>query len=155
MAGDGFYDGYVAKDIITKINKLGGQLSLEDLANFQAEYVDPIKIDYNGYQVYECPPNGQGIVALMMLNILSNIDINKYEPNDYRRIHIEAEATKLAFLHRNKYLGDPNFTEIPVQKMLSKDYGMHLSNKIKEDSVLENLDIKKLENNKDTVYIVL
>ena len=150
---DGFYDGYVAKDIITKINKLGGQLSLEDLANFQAEYVDPIKIDYNGYQVYECPPNGQGIVALMMLNILSNIDINKYEPNDYRRIHIEAEATKLAFLHRNKYLGDPNFTEIPVQKMLSKDYGMHLSNKIKEDSVLENLDIKKLENNKDTVYI--
>ena len=150
---DGFYDGYVAKDIITKINKLGGQLSLEDLANFQAEYVDPIKIDYNGYQVYECPPNGQGIVALMMLNILSNIDINKYEPNDYRRIHIEAEATKLAFLHRNKYLGDPNFTEIPVQKMLSKDYGMYLSNKIKEDSVLENLDIKKLENNKDTVYI--
>ncbi len=79
----------------------------------------------------------------MMLNILSNIDINKYEPNDYRRIHIEAEATKLAFLHRNKYLGDPNFTEIPIQKMLSKDYGMHLSNKIKEDSVLENLDIKK------------
>ncbi len=150
---DGFYDGYVAKDIIAKINKLGGQLSLEDLANFQVEYVDPIKIDYNGYQVYECPPNGQGIVALMMLNILSNIDINKYEPNDYRRIHIEAEATKLAFLHRNKYLGDPNFTEIPVQKMLSKDYGMHLSNKIKEDSVLENLDIKKLENNKDTVYI--
>ena len=144
---DGFYDGYVAKDIITKINKLGGQLSLEDLANFQAEYVDPIKIDYNGYQVYECPPNGQGIVALMMLNILSNIDINKYEPNDYRRIHIEAEATKLAFLHRNKYLGDPNFTEIPVQKMLSKDYGMRLSNKIKEDSVLENFDIKKLENN--------
>ena len=68
---NGFYEGYVAKDIITKIKKLGGQLSLEDLANFEAEYVDPIYIDYNGYQVYECPPNGQGIVALMMLNILS------------------------------------------------------------------------------------
>ncbi len=149
----GFYDGYVAKDIVNKIKKLGGQLSLEDLANFQAEYVDPIKIDYNGYQVYECPPNGQGIVALMMLNILSNIDISKYEPNDYRRIHIEAEATKLAFLHRNKYLGDPNFIEIPIQKMLSKDYGMHLSSKIAENTVLKNLDIKKLEINKDTVYI--
>ena len=150
---DGFYDGYVAKDIISKIEKLGGQLSLDDLANFHPEYVDPIKIDYKGYQVYECPPNGQGIVALMMLNILSNIDINKYEPNDYRRIHIEAEITKLAFLHRNKYLGDPKFNDIPIKKMLSKDYGMHLSNKINENSVLENLDIQKLENNKDTVYI--
>ena len=89
----------------------------------------------------------------MMLNMLSNIDIKKYEPNDYRRIHIEAEVSKLAFLHRNKYLGDPKFSDIPIEKMLSKEYGLHLSNKIKENEVLENLDIQKLENNKDTVYI--
>jgi gamma-glutamyltranspeptidase/glutathione hydrolase len=149
----GFYDGYVANDIIAKINKLGGSHNLDDFINYQPEYVNPIKVDYNGYEVYECPPNGQGIVALMMLNILSNIDIKKFDPDDYRRIHLEAEVSKLAFLHRNKYLGDPNFSNIPVEKMLSKDYGLHLSKKINHSSVLENIDILNLENNKDTVYI--
>ena len=150
---EGFYNGYVANDIVNKVKKLGGDLIQEDLINFQAEYVNPIKLDYNGYEVYECPPNGQGIVALMMLNMLSNLNFTKYDPNDYRRIHIEAEVSKLAFLHRNKYLGDPKFSDIPVEKMLSKDYGLHLSKKINESSVLQNLDIRKLENNKDTVYI--
>ena len=150
---EGFYSGYVAEDMIKKLRKLGGEHTEEDFNNFEVEYVEPISIDYRGYNVYECPPNGQGIVALMMLNMLSNLDLTKYDPDDYRRIHIEAEVTKLAFLHRNKYLGDPNFINIPVKKMLSKGYGKELLNNISENSVLKNLNINRLDNNKDTVYI--
>ena len=149
----GFYDGYVAKDIVEKLQKLGGSHHIEDFANYDAEYVDPISINYRGHQVFECPPNGQGIVALMMLNMLSNLDISKYDPDDFRRIHLEAEITKLAFLHRNKYLGDPNFSDIPIKKMLSEEYGNQLFKKINENSVMKNLNIGDLENNKDTVYI--
>ena len=71
------------------------------------EYVEPIFTNYRGYDVYECPPNGQGIVALMMLNILEQFDLRSFEPDDFERVHIEAEITKIAFHHRNKYLGDP------------------------------------------------
>ena len=102
----------MAEDIIEKIRGIGGTHTIEDFSNFDVNYVEPINVPYKGYNVFECPPNGQGIVALMMLNILSNFDITKYDPNDYRRIHLEAEATKLAFMHRNKYLGDPNFPMI-------------------------------------------
>ena len=149
----GFYEGFVVDDMLEKIRQLGGSHTREDFMSYKSEYVNPIKVDYKGYEVYECPPNGQGIVALMMLNMLSNLDITKYDPNDYRRIHIEAEVTKLAFLHRNKYLGDPSFADIPIEKMLSKEYGLSLSKKIDVNSVLTDINILQLQNNKDTVYI--
>ena len=150
---EGFYSGEVAEDIIEKIRGIGGTHTIEDFSNFDVNYVEPINVPYKGYNVFECPPNGQGIVALMMLNILSNFDISKYDPNDYRRIHLEAEATKLAFMHRNKYLGDPNFSDIPIEKMLSQEYAQLLSKKINENAVMQDISISKLENNKDTVYI--
>ena len=150
---DGFYSGYVADDMIKKLRKLGGQHSGEDFISFEAEYVEPININYKGYNIYECPPNGQGIVALMMFNMLSKLDLKKYDPDDFRRIHLEAEVTKLAFLHRNKYLGDPSFSNIPIKKMLSEDYGRELLKNISETSVIKNININKLDNNKDTVYI--
>ena len=150
---EGFYTGEVAEDIIKKINSIGGTHTLDDFSNFDAEYVEPISTNYRGFDVFECPPNGQGIVALMMLNIMSNFDLSKYEPDDYRRIHLEAEVSKLAFMHRNKYLGDPAFTKIPIEKILSPEYAKSLSKKINEDSVLTDLNIMELENNKDTVYI--
>jgi len=150
---DGFYSGKVAEDILSKIKSLGGMHTIEDFENFEAEYVEPISISYRGFDVFECPPNGQGIVALMMLNILSHFDLSRYEPDDFRRIHLEAEISKLAFLHRNKYLGDPNFSHIPLEKMLSKDYAYTLSKKIRDKYILKNLSINSIENNKDTVYI--
>ena len=149
---DGFYKGYVVQDMISKIKKLGGLHTEEDFSAFEAEYVEPISTNYKGFDVFECPPNGQGIIALMMLNMLSHTDISKYHPDDFRRIHIEAEITKLAFLHRNKYLGDPNFCGMPIEKMLSADYGKSLTKKINEKSVLTNVNIQELKNN-DTVYI--
>ncbi len=150
---DGFYTGIVAEDIISKLRKLGGKHSINDFINFNANYEEPISINYRGYEVFECPPNGQGIVALLMLNILSNFDLEKYHHNDYKRLHLEAEASKIAFYHRNKYLGDPDFSDIPVEKILSKEYGAELSKLIKQEEIIKNPNIIDMPNNKDTVYL--
>ena len=117
------------------------------------EYVDPIFTNYRGYDVYECPPNGQGIVALMMLNILEEFDLRSFAADDFERVHLETEATKIAFHHRNKYLGDPKFSNVPVEKLLSKDYAKELSKKISFKKTITELDILPIENHQDTVYI--
>ncbi len=150
---NGFYTGDVAEDIINKIRKLGGTHSLKDFENLEVDYVAPVHTSYRGYELFECPPNGQGIVALLMMNILENFNLNNFPPNAFQRIHLEAEASKIAFHHRNKYLGDPAFVNIPVEEILSKDYAKKLSNMIKSNSVLRDLNIIDIPNHKDTVYI--
>ena len=149
----GFYDGWVAEDIIKKLKSYGGGHTLKDFSNLTVEYVEPIFTNYRGYDVYECPPNGQGIVALMILNILEQFDLKSFQSRQFERVHLEAEATKIAFHHRNKYLGDPKFTNIPIEKLLSKDYARELSKKISFKELINELDILPIENNKDTVYI--
>ena len=128
-------------------------IPLNDFSKLNVEYIEPISINYRGYDVYECPPNGQGIVALMLLNILDEFDLKSFGPDDLERVHLEAEASKIAFYHRNKYLGDPKFSDIPVEKLLSKDYARELSKKINYKETINDLDILSVENNKDTVYI--
>lgn len=150
---NGFYSGKVAEDIILKLRKLGGNHTIEDFLDFEAQYEEPISTDYRGYDVFECAPNGQGIVALLMLNILSNFDLSKYNHDDFERLHLEAEASKIGFFHRNKYLGDPKFTNIPVEKILSKEYSKELSKLIKLDNSLDQFKTLDMPNNKDTVYI--
>ena len=149
----GFYDGWVAEDIVNKLTSYGGGHTLKDFSSLTVEYVEPIFTNYRGYDVYECPPNGQGIVALMILNIFEQFDLRSFKPDNFERVHLEAEATKIAFHHRNKYLGDPKFTNIPVEKLLSKDYARELSKKISFKKLINELDILPIENNKDTVYI--
>ena len=148
-----FYEGEVAEDLINKLQTIGGTHTLQDLASFDAEYVNPISSSYKDYEVYECPPNGQGIVALLMLNILENFNLSNLEPNSFERIHLESEASKLAFFHRNKYLGDPVFVDIPVEKILSKNYAKELSKFIKSNTIIKDLNIKNMPNHRDTVYI--
>ncbi len=150
---DGFYDGWVADDIVKKLKSIEGRHTLNDFSNLTVEYVEPIFTNYRGYDVYECPPNGQGIVALMILNILEEFNLSSIDPDDFERVHLEAEATKIAFYHRNKYLGDPSFSNVPVEKLLSKDYAKKLSKKINYKKTIKELDILPLENHKDTVYI--
>ncbi len=150
---EGFYAGWVAEDIVKKLQSLGGTHTLKDFSNLNVEYVKPISSAYRGYDVFECPPNGQGIVALMILNILQEFDLASLGPDSLERIHLEAEASKIAFHHRNKYLGDPKFINIPLKEMLSKEYSKKLSKMIDLKKVIKNLDIHPLHNNKDTVYI--
>ncbi|MEQ8397960.1 gamma-glutamyltransferase [Thalassobaculum sp.] len=121
---DGFYTGPVADDIVKELRSLGGLHTLEDFAKAEAEWVDPIKTTFRGHDVYECPPNGQGICALMIMNILSGYDIAGL--SDVQRIHLLAEATKLAYAQRDRYVSDPRQVDVPVDWLLSEEHAKGL-----------------------------
>lgn len=118
---DAFYKGEIAEAILKASRRLGGTMTAEDLANFSAEWVDPISTEYRGWKVYELPPNGQGIAALEMLNIMENMPAGKSGPNEFAELHRRIESMKLAYSDL-RYNGDPRFAKIPVGSLLSKDY---------------------------------
>jgi len=119
---DFFYKGEIAKTIATFIQDSGGFLSLEDLADHKSEWVEPVSINYRGYDVWELPPNGQGIAALQMLQILEGYDFSEIEFGSAEHLHLFTEAKKLAFEDRAKYYADMDFTKVPVAKLLSDSY---------------------------------
>ena len=121
---DGFYTGPVAEDIVGHLRSLGGLHSLDDFAAAEAEWVTPIKTAYRGHDVYECPPNGQGICALMILNVLSGHDIADLSEID--RVHLLAEATKLAYAQRDRYVSDPRQADVPAEWLLSEGHAAGL-----------------------------
>ena len=100
----------------------GGFLSYEDLARHRSEWVEPVATDYRGHTVWELPPNGQGIAALQMLNILEGFDVAALGFGSAQYLHLLAEAKKLAFEDRARYYADPDFAEVPLERLLSKDY---------------------------------
>jgi gamma-glutamyltranspeptidase/glutathione hydrolase len=117
-----FYKGSVAKRIVEISRELGGTFTAADLAEFEAEWVTPISTDYRGWTVSELPPNGQGIAALMMLNILERYPLREWGHNTARTLHTMIEAKKLAYADMLKQVGDPRFTDIPVRQLLSKEF---------------------------------
>jgi len=119
---DAFYRGDIARAIDAYMRENGGFLSYEDLASHRSEWVEPVSVDYRGYEVWELPPNGQGIAALQMLNILEGFDLAKmgYGSADY--LHVLAEAKKLVFEDRARYYADPDFAPAPVERLVSRDY---------------------------------
>jgi len=119
---DAFYKGEIAKIICEFIQEQGGFLSVEDMANFEAEWVNPVSVNYRGYDVWELPPNGQGITALEMLNILEHYDFSTIPFESAERIHYFIEAKKLAFEDRAHYYTDPRFADVPVETLISKEY---------------------------------
>ena len=118
----GFYEGEIAQTIADFIQLQGGFLSYEDLSSFHSEWTPPVSSNYRGYDVWELPPNGQGIAALQILNILENYNLKKMGLFSSEYIHLFAEAKKLAFADRAKYYADPNFSNIPVKELISKSY---------------------------------
>ena len=117
-----FYKGPIAQAILKTSQRLGGKFTAADLAEFQAEWVEPISTDYRGWKVYELPPNGQGVAAIEMLNILSQFPMSGYIPRGAGELHTEIEAQKLAFADLRKYIGDMRFTKPPLAGMISMDY---------------------------------
>ncbi|WP_375465714.1 gamma-glutamyltransferase family protein [uncultured Methylobacterium sp.] len=113
----GFYEGPVAEDLVTRLRELGGLHTLEDFAQAAPDVVTPISTNYRGYDVYECPPAGQGLAALMMLNVLKPFDIASL--SDLDRVHLFAEACKQGYHHRDALFGDPSLHAIPVAHLLS------------------------------------
>lgn len=119
---DEFYRGSIAKRIDEFMKREGGYLRYEDLAAHKSEWVEPVSIDYRGYQVWELPPNGQGIAALQILNILKGYDIASMGFGSTDHLHHFIEAKKLAFEDRAKYYADPAFNKIPVEELISDEY---------------------------------
>ena len=120
---DAFYKGKNAKIIADFIQAQGGFLSEKDLADHHGEWVDPVSVNYRGYDVWELPPNGQGIAALQMLTILENYDLAAYGYGSPEHVHYLVEAKKLAFEDRAKYYADMEFADVPVAELLSESYG--------------------------------
>ncbi|MDH4073011.1 MAG: gamma-glutamyltransferase [Gammaproteobacteria bacterium] len=119
---DAFYKGEIAEIIDSYMAEQGGFLTYEDLAAHKSEWVEPVSTNYRGYDVYELPPNGQGIVALQMLNILEGYDLRGMGFGTANYLHTLIEAKKLAYEDRAKYYADPDFYNFPVDMLLSKEY---------------------------------
>jgi gamma-glutamyltranspeptidase/glutathione hydrolase len=119
---DVFYRGEIADRIDAFMRENGGFLRKEDLARHRSTWVDPVSVNYRGYDVYEIPPNSQGIAALQMLNILEGYDLKSLGYNSPEALHLMIEAKKLAFEDRAKFYADPEFAKIPLAGLLSKSY---------------------------------
>ncbi|MBW3598856.1 MAG: gamma-glutamyltransferase family protein, partial [Planctomycetes bacterium] len=117
-----FYEGEIARTIAEFSRENDGYLSLEDLKEHRSEWVEPVSTNYRGYDVWELPPNGQGIAVLQMLNILEGYDLKSLRPGDPKWIHLFAESKKLAFADRAKYYADMAMADVPVDWLISKEY---------------------------------
>ena len=117
-----FYQGEVAEAIVGVIKEAGGCMSVEDLASHVSTWEEPISVDYRGYRVYECPPNGQGITALIALNLLEEFDLASMTALSTERLHVMIEAVRLAFADSRWYVADPAFSRVPLRELLSKEY---------------------------------
>ncbi len=115
-----FYEGELADAVLRTSVGLGGTIAADDLGEFSSEWVEPLSIDYRGWSVYQLPPNGQGIGTLEMLNIMEHFPFPEMDPLSAGTIHLKIEAQKRAFADQRRYIGDPRFSEVPVERMLSK-----------------------------------
>jgi gamma-glutamyltranspeptidase/glutathione hydrolase len=118
---DAFYNGPMTETMVKFLDAHGGTHTLEDFRDFQPEWVEPVSTTYRGWTVYELPPNGQGIAALSMLNIMEHFPMAQYGHNSVDALHVMIEAKKLAYADMYKYVGDPRFSQIPVKELISKD----------------------------------
>jgi gamma-glutamyltranspeptidase / glutathione hydrolase len=117
-----FYKGKIAQAILATSHELGGTMAADDLAAFSSEWVDPISTAYRGWTVYELPPNGQGMAALEMLNLMETSPASTDGPSSVSELHKKIEAMKLAYADLHRYDADPRFAKVPVKGLLSKDY---------------------------------
>jgi gamma-glutamyltranspeptidase / glutathione hydrolase len=118
---DAFYNGPMTETMVKFLDAHGGTHTLEDFRDFQPEWVEPVSTTYRGWTVYELPPNGQGIAALSMLNIMELFPMAQYGHNSVDALHVMIEAKKLAYADMYKYVGDPRFSSIPVKELISKE----------------------------------
>jgi gamma-glutamyltranspeptidase/glutathione hydrolase len=150
----GFYEGPVAEDMVLRLRALGGLHTLDDFASQQSVYETPISVTYADHEVYECPPNGQGIVALMMLKALAGFDLSDQKYTEADRIHLLAEVTKAAYSARDAYFCDPVANPFDVSRYLSDEYAdqTHAGISLRRSS--SALVMAEVEH-KDTIYLAV
>ncbi|NQV84786.1 MAG: gamma-glutamyltransferase [Rhodospirillales bacterium] len=149
---EGFYAGPVAEDIVSYLNSLGGVHSLDDFAAQDSEFLDPITSTYRDYAVSTVPPSNPGLTTLMILNILEGFDLASYGPTSTERLHLMAEATRLAYNAREEAVGDPNFVDVDVETLISKQWAEEARSKIRLDQTMD-LPYISPPAHPDTVYL--
>ena len=154
---EAFYKGEIARSIGDYFKANGGYLSYEDMAAHEGEWVEPVSSNYRGYDVWELPPNSQGIAALQILNVLEGYDFSKIPFGSAEHIHLFVEAKKLAFADRARFYADPAFSPAPVQRLISKDYAAQRRSLISMDKALKEVQPgtpRQLEEG-DTIYMTV
>jgi gamma-glutamyltranspeptidase/glutathione hydrolase len=117
---DAFYEGDIAERLVAYAQRSGGLLTRKDLADYRAQWQEPIGVDYRGHRVLECPPNGQGIAALMALNAIAEVDLARYPRDSPECWHVLIEATKQAMVETQRHVADPRFADMPIAEMLAR-----------------------------------
>ncbi len=153
---DAFYKGDIARTIDTFMKKNEGFLSYKDLADHTSTWIEPVSVNYRGFDVWELPPNGQGIAALQMLNILEGYDFSKIPYGSAEHIHLFTETKKLVFEDRAKFYADPDFVKIPVKSLLSKEYAAERRQLINPKKALGRIEAgNPALKDGDTIYLTV
>jgi gamma-glutamyltranspeptidase / glutathione hydrolase len=155
---DAYYNGPMTETMVKFLNAHGGTHTLEDFRDFQPEWVEPVSTTYRGWTVYELPPNGQGIAALSMLNIMERFPMAQYGHNSADALQVLIEAKKLAYADMYKYVGDPRFTPVPVKELISKDLAEQRAklidmNKAACQVVPSNISAELNKHGNSTIYL--
>ena len=150
-----FYEGEIAEKIVRFSDEHDGLLQLDDFALHTSDWVQPINTEYRGVRVYEIPPNGQGITALMMLNILENTALREMVHLSAESVHIYCEAFKLALSERDRFVADSTFNTIPVDALLSKQFAKKQFSRIDPDQCLAHPPVSGLPHHRDTICLTV
>jgi gamma-glutamyltranspeptidase / glutathione hydrolase len=151
---DAFYTGAIAADMVDTLRGIGGLHTLEDFAAHGTETTVPIGTVYEGYDVWQCPPNGPGITMLVMLNILSRFDLTQFPAMSVERFHLEAEAARVAYMMREQYIGDPAHVDVDVVRILAREFADSYGERIRLDRMLDLPDVAP-PMNPSTIYITV
>ena len=152
--GASFYSGNIAKTVSTFIKEQGGFLTIDDLQKYKPEWINPVSTNYRGFDIWELPPNGQGIAALQILNILEQYDVSNMGHNSAEYIHLFTEAKKLAYEDRAKYYADMNFADVPVEELISKEYALERNKLINLKKSASSYNSGIFEDG-DTIYMTV
>jgi len=152
---DVFYRGEIAEAMVACSRQNGGLITMQDLSEHTSTWVTPISSNYHGYDIYECPPNGQGLVALLALNILEGYDLQSLGHNSPEYLHLLIEAIKLAFADADRYVADPDFVDIPLKNLLSKSYAQQRRLLIDMNKAKQAVEAGIPGTEGDTVYLAV
>ncbi|MCX2724942.1 gamma-glutamyltransferase [Roseibium salinum] len=152
---DAFYSGPIAEDIVTALQSRGGLMTRDDLAACHTTAVSPVLRDYKGHTVAELPPNGQGIIALIMLGILERFDLDKMDPLGPERFHLEMEAARIAYAVRDKFVTDPGHMDICHSHLVGEEYLARLAEQVSLTGRMATVPESGLAPQTDTVYLTV
>ncbi|MGC3967693.1 MAG: gamma-glutamyltransferase family protein [Pirellulales bacterium] len=153
---DEFYEGSIAREIVEYSKSTGGHFTLRDFTEHTSDWIEPVSTNYRGYDVWELPPNGQGIAALQMLNVLERYDLRQFDHGSPEYWHLFLEAKKLAYADRARYYADPAMADVPTSQLISKSYAAERAKLIRTDKALTDVphgDEKLVHG--DTIYLTV